>query len=334
MNLSTSTARSAIRSVATRGLEMRDRVREHFRLTAKPVIMRDAHGFRFIRYPWDLIDHRTLVRSGYNADDFAVLDLLVRQGGLVVDVGANIGSYACHFSRLVGEAGKVHAFEPVLETYWQLRENLELNRCRNVTPYRVALGEYDGACRMHTFDKGHSAFSGRAAGPMSSLRPNGVEEVPIRRLDSICDEQRIYRVDLLKVDVEGFEVEVLQGASGLLRRGAIGVVMLEVSAAQLKRSAHRPSEAFALLRDSGYFTYEYDLRRGRSAGRFPTRPRSSQTIFPASACLGCCMKRNWSRCADFEKASYACRPAQASGTARQSASFREGTTVFSGRSPG
>lgn len=127
-------------------------------------------------------------------------------GDHVVDVGANIGYYLLLWERLVGPGGFVHCIEPEPDNLVELERNIEANRLSNVRLHRVAAGATDGTVSLRP-------------GLNSGVDPNGTVRTPLRRLDSLGVE----RVDLLKVDVEGYEGEVLSGGLGMLqeRRPAI-----------------------------------------------------------------------------------------------------------------
>jgi FkbM family methyltransferase len=131
---------------------------------------------------------------------------MVRWGDTAIDVGANIGYYTRLFSRLVGDDGRVWAFEPLPAAQRLLRMNVE--NLTNVTVVEEALSASNGTAML----------SIQAAGDTSTLLPRrGIAslEVRTRTLDSMnsCFE----RVDWLKVDVEGEEFAVLQGAREVLR---------------------------------------------------------------------------------------------------------------------
>jgi FkbM family methyltransferase len=118
----------------------------------------------------------------------------------VVDVGANIGYYALFFSRAVGRAGKVICLEPEPDNLDDLRRNLAINALGNVSVLPVAAGSEDTKLSLR---RGLNARVVSEGGGMS---------VDVRRLDSLD----LARVDLVKLDVEGYECQVLEGARRLI----------------------------------------------------------------------------------------------------------------------
>ncbi len=137
-------------------------------------------------------------------DERKLLRRLLGPGMTVVDVGANIGYYLLLFEQAVGSTGKVVCSEPSVENLPELRANIEGNGFGNVVLHEVALGAEDGEVRLRS-GVNSGVVEGRAGGEYT---------VPLRRLDSLVDE----RVDLLKIDVEGYEGQVLSGATALLEK--------------------------------------------------------------------------------------------------------------------
>jgi FkbM family methyltransferase len=145
-----------------------------------------------------------------------VLEEYVRPGSVALDVGAHIGTHALTMARLVGPAGRVYAFEPVKKTYRELRRNLELNGVTNVVALRYALGKGTaGVIEMNPIHPGEEG--GTSVG-------HGGDRVELRSLDSFGFEQ----VSLIKIDVEGFELPVLDGAEDTIRRNR-PVLVVEIA---------------------------------------------------------------------------------------------------------
>lgn len=139
---------------------------------------------------------------------------------VVVDVGAYIGDFTLHACQKVGQKGMVIAFEPSQEEYKILKRNIEDNFIENCLAYPIALGD--------TTREKQSLFSLASTflypGAKSLINDQNVGGVPtsvisIRRLDDVCKMLGIAHVDFLKIDVEGYGLEVLKGAEGLLKSG-------------------------------------------------------------------------------------------------------------------
>ena len=119
-----------------------------------------------------------------------------------------------------------------------------------------------GSVALNVFDARYNAWHslGRPTLPDPehsdrTVKPIGTREVPAVTLDAHCAAHSIDRVDLLKIDVEGAEVNVLLGAQQLLGSHAVGAMLFEVSLPQIEALGHGPEEPFELLEASGYRTF-------------------------------------------------------------------------------
>ena len=130
----------------------------------------------------------------------------------VVDVGANIGKYTLFFSSMVGKRGKVISIEPEPKNFEILEENTRLNALENVVLKKIACSNKEGYAKLYLNKKnpgGHSLVSKKG-------RENII--VRSRKLDNVIKEENIKNIDLIKIDVEGAEKEVLEGAKHILKK--------------------------------------------------------------------------------------------------------------------
>lgn len=248
--------------VATREVTRRAQSKIDERLSklsyGKPVILEDAYGVRFILEPWDSTVKQQRVSGDFYRDEFSALRRLIGDGDTVFDLGANIGLHATLFSRWVGKNGNVFAFEPVPDTAWQLRETLALNRCSNVEVFELAILDKTSTAEMNIFDPKYAAWNSFGKPKYGEVEPSGAIKVPVQTLDTFCKEKQIKRINFLKIDVEGFEKSVLQGARGLLKTNKIDALSFEISQIPLEGSGVKPKEIFDALDAHGYEAYRYD----------------------------------------------------------------------------
>jgi FkbM family methyltransferase len=152
---------------------------------------------------------------------------------VIVDAGANVGQTALRYHQH-WKAARIYSFEPVRATFLQLSAScagISAIECLN-----IALGAKSEAGQIHKFPD--SQLSTLAEQPAHSTgEDHSVEAIVIRRLDEFAAERSIDCVDLLKIDVEGYELQVLLGASGLLSSAKIRAVYAECSLGA-KPSAH------------------------------------------------------------------------------------------------
>jgi FkbM family methyltransferase len=187
----------------------------------------------------------------YDFNNMTLLKRLLAKGGVFVDVGANVGAYTLVASEQ--KRARVLAFEPHPATFALLKENLRRNNRRNVFASCAAVGDKVGVLSI-------SDTPGSSTTHVISDASVAAIEVPVVRLD-VELERRDLHADAIKIDVEGFEYEVLHGMGEEL--GHATVVFVELNGLSDQRGAGRES-IFALLRDAGLNgPYFYDSRSHR-----------------------------------------------------------------------
>jgi FkbM family methyltransferase len=146
----------------------------------------------------------------FSPGETAVFKQVLGAGMTVVEVGANIGAHTVELSRLVGPTGAVLAFEPQRIVFQTLCANLALNGCTNVHARQAAIGASPGEIHVPMLDPGKS----NNFGGLSLLGATQGEVVPLRTLDSLG----LAACHVLKLDLEGMEVEALRGAPTLVQQ--------------------------------------------------------------------------------------------------------------------
>jgi FkbM family methyltransferase len=144
----------------------------------------------------------------------AAFELFVQRGMTVFDVGANVGFYSTISARLVGAAGAVVAFEPLPANVAAVKHNAHLNSFAQVAIQSLALGKEDGTAKFALSSDPNWGSLASVGTPAASI---GELEVRVARLDSLIRQGAVPRPDLMKIDVEGAEVDLLEGAAETLR---------------------------------------------------------------------------------------------------------------------
>jgi len=148
------------------------------------------------------------ISSCFAMSNFLHKKVMASAGDVVFDLGANIGTESLMLSKIVGDKGKVFAFEPV--TFDILRYNIEINNIKNVEIVPAAISNVPGHTEIEIADRFLGSTIVRGSGPkqQSSL----VRVVPVTTIDDFCAYNKIERVDFVKMNVEGAEEAVLFGA--------------------------------------------------------------------------------------------------------------------------
>ena len=176
----------------------------------------------------------------YDYNNMRLIQHLLKSGGTFMDIGGNIGSYALVASEQ--NLAKIHVFEPHPDTFRLLQRNIEMNHRSNVSLHNVALGSSEGEVCL-TDQSGSSENYIVAGGPQLM----GTIAVPCRRMDTLCRDFKI-SPQIVKLDVEGFEYDVLQGFGTEL--SSVQILMIEMNGLSDERS-HGQHEIHSLLTSAG-----------------------------------------------------------------------------------
>lgn len=173
----------------------------------------------------------------------------IKQGMVVLDIGANIGYYSLIFSKLIGEKGRVYSFEPTKCTYKELLKNIEINHCKNIVPLNHALSDKNEKRKFyHADDHGRNAFAPEIENAI-------FEEVECKMLDQIIEENNL-KIDLVKIDVEGAELLVFKGGSKFLNQFN-GPIYCEFNTPKIKNMGYALKDLVLLINEMGFDIYQY-----------------------------------------------------------------------------
>jgi FkbM family methyltransferase len=228
--------------------------------------------------------------STFEKEEVAFVARFLQPGMTVLDVGAHHGLYTLLASKCVGPLGRVFSFEPSPRERRALHLHLTLNLCRNVKVQGLALGS--GQTQTDLF-----VVQGSQTG-CNSLRPPIVvsETVPVRvevvRLDDWLEAHKVDRVDFIKLDVEGGELEVLNGAEKLLERQPRPVILAEVQDLRTRPWEYRAKEIIEYLIHRGYkwfnitiegYLEELDINAAEFDGNFIATPLEHEAELQVAA---------------------------------------------------
>lgn len=251
---------------ACRYLAYEHRVPNHpGKRTLLRLMLRASAGVRPRPFPWRMRNGAMLAISPFDGLSFPgtvgwtcfrtgvweahierCLHDLLRPGDVALDIGANLGYFSAVMAQAVGAQGRVLAFEPVPQTFEQLRLCAGLNDFGWMTPLPIALGTANGSVEI--------AFDPRNAGDASmhrSTSPAGQRAMAVRmrRLDDLVAEGIAQPPALIKVDVEGHELEVLRGARETIAASR-PTILFEYAPALASRAGWRLADLRDLVDES------------------------------------------------------------------------------------
>jgi FkbM family methyltransferase len=179
-------------------------------------------------------------------NDMGFLLHFLRKDDLFVDIGANIGSYTVLAGAHVGAT--VVSVEPVPQTFEHLKRNIAINQINeNVVVHNLALGN----------EKGHISFTSTfdTMNHVATATETDTIEVPVETLDNILEKEK--EPVLLKIDVEGFETDVLNGASSTLQKNSLKAIIIELNGSGSKYG-YDEIHLHEKLLVNGYHPYQYN----------------------------------------------------------------------------
>jgi FkbM family methyltransferase len=156
-------------------------------------------GEFYVDKPSDMIKSFIVNGQGWEDRINKLIEKYIKPGSTALDAGAHIGTHTILMAKLVGEKGRVYAFEPQKKIYRELYQNLKLNRLSNAVPLRYAVGDTNTVIEMEAAPEGNEG---------ATRIGSGGDKAELRTIDSFGFQG----VSLMKIDVEGFEDQVIAGA--------------------------------------------------------------------------------------------------------------------------
>jgi len=199
----------------------------------------------------DWIQQNLYFLDQYEEKEIKFLESMLKPGDLFIDVGANIGLFSLVASAIIGESGKVYAFEPYSKNFDKLRHHVELNQIANVIAERQAVSDKIGwiDIKANEVDDNDGMISAYVDTFTSS------ETVPTIDLDSYIKDNIKRPIRFVKLDVEGGEYLALKGMSSTLANDH-PVVLVEINPAILSKTSFTPTmieDVFFRLQYSKYY---------------------------------------------------------------------------------
>lgn len=206
-----------------------------------------------INYKLDISDY--LQHSAYfdlETEPYKVLFDLVKPGFKILDVGVNYGHTLLEMASRIGDEGRIYGFEPVPFLYKKALHNISLNNFSNITLINKAISSTAGELYFDSVDNTHN--SGGTKMSFDSDSNNKVEAITI---DDFFESEKLTGIDLIKADIEGFEMEMLKGATQTLSKYK-PMLFLELNNDFLSQAGSSGADMIKFLSELGYKVYNAD----------------------------------------------------------------------------
>lgn len=230
------------------------------------IVVQAKPGFRIAASPQNYASYGIYFFGEYDATMTTALRHLIREGQTVWDVGTERGWFSCLMGQLVGPTGRVDSFEAFPENAARLRRNLMLNDMHWVHANEVAVSDTAGHALFHLptpeVVQNYSYLENcSGVGYLTNVESESTIRVPTIALDQYAEDVGLQSLHLIKMDIEGAEVQALRGVKNVLAKFR-PIVVVEYNRAALARAGTSWEELDALLDDAGYdrFTFRNQFR--------------------------------------------------------------------------
>lgn len=216
----------------------------HYQYPVNSIRKVERDGINYSLDLSDIVDW--YIYFGFKEKSRLALYNLIHEGNTVIDVGANVGDITMHVANIVGEGGMVHSFEPDTINFNRLKHNLDLNLFKNIRLNNYGLGDVEGEFFIENVNERNNGMN-RVVD--SALKSNNATKINIIKLDTYLEE--FVKVDLIKIDVEGFEFNVLKGAERLIDNYH-PILFIELDDQNLREQGSSSKELIEFLEGKGY----------------------------------------------------------------------------------
>lgn len=231
------------------------------------ILLKTLYGFPlYINPRFDKgIEKKIYLTGTYEKGLLHVIDNLIGPGDIVVDAGANIGLISVFCGLRVSKSGLVIAFEPHPETAQILRRNIAINQLNQVQVFERALGSKPGTAKIYS-----NLQINRGAASMVDFKEGAPSfKIQVDVLDDVLSSIQHEKVNLLKIDVEGFEMEVLKGALNLLSKEDGPILVIECSTNRQNFQYSMEDLFNFLTKTNGYSIFRFGISKEKISRLVP-----------------------------------------------------------------
>ena len=233
----------------------------HQRRLQQPIVFPWYGRSKINLYLGNDISRAVYIGGCIEPNEFAFLNSILKPGKVMLDVGANDGLFSVFAACRVGRQGHVYAFEPSTREFSRLEANIKVNRLHNVTAIHKAVLDAAGHFVLKISEYGHEGQN-TLGDFVHDVKQGGIQTVEGCRLDDFVRSQKISRLDLMKIDVEGAEYKVLQGGQRVIREFK-PVILLELLDKALRCQGSSAAQVTQFLLDLGYQIYDFSPKSGK-----------------------------------------------------------------------
>jgi len=212
-------------------------------LRKNPTVIKEIGGTKFELDLREVIDSSLYFSGTFEEDVETIIHTVIKPGMCVLDIGANVGYHTFRMSKLAGSSGRVYAVEPTGWAYQKLIRNAALNPdLKNITFSQLGLSNAD---------IGKASMQFQSSYRLDGNQQSTTENIELITLDTYLQREKITKLDFIKLDVDGFEGKVLQGAARSLAQMK-PIILMELNPATMFENRDDPDVMVQMLVQAEY----------------------------------------------------------------------------------
>lgn len=211
--------------------------------------------------------------KNYEGIYFDFFLILIKEAKIIFDIGANIGWYGLNAAKQ-NKKIKVYAFEPIKETFGYLVKNIKINQLKNIIPNNIGLSNKNSTVSFFV----NPEHSGSASEKKITDKNINRVKVTLRKLDDYCVDNKIIKIDLIKCDVEGAELFVLEGGKNVFQKFK-PILLIEILRKWAKKYNYHPNDIIDLMKSFGYLCFTTDSGKIKRIVKITEQTKATNFIF-------------------------------------------------------
>lgn len=220
-----------------------------------PVITRLGKDLRVRVWSKDVLARSIYVKRYHEPHLCKAVQKFIKEGMTVIDAGANLGQYTLIAGSTVGPKGQVHSFEPSPRIFRELEFNVELNNLKNICSInQLALSDRPGKANLSRYEPGKEVYGSLGKSNWGG-EIIGYDEVDIVTIENYCEQNKINKVNFMKMDIEGAELFALKGAGAILKGDDAPTILMEIADLNTQGFGYSAIEIYDYLQECGYNIY-------------------------------------------------------------------------------
>lgn len=216
-------------------------------------IYKSKEGFKIkLNYTKDV--DRFFYWGQFEYNNLELFKKVLTNDSVVFDIGANIGIYTLIASACTTSGGHVHSFEPADAAYDRLCQNIELNKFRNVTANKLGMADKSGILNFYVCED--DAYNSLGTKPMTAVKK--IEKINVTCIDDYCSKNNIGKIDIIKIDTEGADYLVLNGAKRTLNSSNKPILFCEYNVPTEGGFQYTNKDFYQFLIEAGYKVFFFE----------------------------------------------------------------------------